>query len=273
MSTAIGVVGLGAMGRPVVEHLLAAGYDVAVTDVREEPIAALTEEGATPAESPREMGAACEIIVVLVEDEKQTEAVVCGEDGLAAGEAEDLVVVISSTVSPELCRDLAERTPDGVRIADAPVCGADDGARRGELIVFVGADADVYKRIEPVLEHLARQGDIHHMGGLGLGQVAKSANNALLWTALVANAEMFALCEEYGIDVGELTDALSKTSGSNWGVDTWTERYPREIPWAHKDMRLTIDMAERQGQTMPLAGLVRELVRDLQAEWNDASQE
>lgn len=271
MSTAIGLVGLGAIGRPVAEHLLAAGYDVAVTDVREEPVAALAADGATPADSPREMASACDVVVVLVEDEEQTEAVVCGEDGLAAGDPGDLVVVISSTVSPELCRDLAARTPDAVQLADAPICGGDDGARRGELIVLVGTDPDVYERIEPILECLSQPGDIHLMGGLGLGQVAKAANNALLWTALVADAEIFTLCAEYGIDIDELTNALSKTSGSNWGVDTWTERYPREIPWAHKDMRLTIDMAERQGQTMPLAGIVRELVRDLQAKWNDTN--
>lgn len=269
MTTSIGIIGLGDIGEPVARHFLAAGYDVTVTDLRDEPIATLAQEGATPAASPRELADKSELVFILVDEEAGTESVVRGEEGLTAGSG-DLYVIISSTVSPELCQSLAEDTPDRVRIADAPVCRGADAARRGELLVLVGADLAVFEKIEPVLKTLAKPGDVHHMGGLGYGQVAKIANNFLLWTALVADAEIFELCRDYGLDIDELTDVISKSSGTNWGVEQWTVRYPKPLPWGHKDMRIAIDMAERRGQTMPLGGLVRELVRDLQAEWNSS---
>lgn len=266
MPDTVGVLGLGRMGGPMARNFLDAGYDVHVFDVRDEAIEALEAAGAVGAADPATVARECDIVFVVVQNETQTREVILGDGGVAES-ADAIPVVISSTISPEACRDIDAATDDAIDVVDAPLCRGDDAARAGNLLVLMGGDDAAVEPARAVLESTADADDIHHFGDLGLGQVAKTANNVLLWSALVADVEVFDLCDTYGMDIDELTDALEKSSGSNWGVDNWTERYPREIPWAHKDMRIALDMAERQGVTMPSAGLLREQVRELQAEW------
>lgn len=254
------------MGGPMARNFLDEAYDVRVFDVRDEAIEDLEAAGAVGEANPAAVASECDVVFVVVQNEAQTRDAILGDGGVAES-AEEITVVLSSTISPEACRDIDAATDDSIDVVDAPLCRGDDAARAGNLLVLMGGDDAAVERARTVLEATAPADDIYHFGELGLGQVAKTANNVLLWSALVADVEIFELCGAYGVDIDRLTDALEKSSGTNWGVDNWTERYPREIPWAHKDMRIALDMAERQGVTMPSAGLLREQVRELQAEW------
>lgn len=266
MPDTVGVIGLGRMGDPMARNFLESGYEVHVFDVRDDAIDDLETAGAVGAANPAAVASDCDVVFVVVQNETQTREVILEAGGIVDGSGE-VTVVISSTISPEACRDIDADTDEAIQLLDAPLCRGDDAAQAGELLVLMGGDQDTAESVRDVLEATAAPDDIHHFGELGLGQVAKTANNVLLWSALVADVEVFDLCDTYGIDIDELTDALEKSSGTNWGVNNWTERYPREIPWAHKDMRIALDMAERQGVTMPTAGLLREQVRELQADW------
>lgn len=272
MPPTVGVAGLGSMGAPMARNVLEAGYEVIGYDVRPEPVENLEAAGGRAADAPVDLGRQCDVVLVVVQDEDQTKDVILGKEGIASGvEDRTVTVVICSTIPPEACRDVNDATAESVRVVDAPLCRGDDAAEAGELLVLVGGTAEAVRDVREIFEAFAAPDDIHHFGELGLGQVGKTANNVLLWSGLVADVEVFELCRRYGMDIDDLTDALAKSSGTNWGVNTWTERYPRTIPWAHKDMRIAIEMAERQGVTMPNAGVVRELVRELQAQWEGAS--
>lgn len=269
MSKNIGVVGLGRMGKPIAKNIIESGYETFVTDVRPDPMQELEEFGAVGVDAPKDLGRRCDIIIIVVQDAEQTREVVLGPEGIAAGVDSDTVVIVSATISPIVCRELAEQTPEHLSLLDAPLCRGDDAAREGRLLILGGGDETQFDDVRPLLETTAAPEDIYYMGELGLGQVAKTANNILLWTALVADVEVFELCRTYGLDIDHLTDALSKSSGTNWGVNNWTERYPRNIPWAHKDMRIALEMAERQDVVMPFSGLLHQLVRALQDEWRE----
>lgn len=269
MPETVGVVGLGRMGLPMARNINDAGYDVYGYDLKQEPIDELEAAGGTGVDTPRALADSCEIVLVVVQNAEQARDVLLGEGGLCTGGDTELTVVVSATVAPEAVRELDADLPSGITLIDAPLCRGDDAAEAGTLLVLAGGPAAEFDAVREVLEATAKPADIYHMGELGLGEVAKTANNVLLWSALVADVEVFELCETYGMDVDQLTDALAKSSGTNWGVNNWTERYPRQIPWAHKDMRIALNMAEGQGVTMPSAGLLREQVRELQAAWED----
>lgn len=268
MPQTVGVAGLGSMGEPMARNLLSAGFEVCGHDVRSGPVERLAAAGGTVAHDASDLGAECDAVLVVVQNADQTRDVVLGRNGVAEGTAgRSVTVAICATVPPEVCQELDEATDASIRIVDAPLCRGDDAAAAGELLVLAGGEASHVEALRNVLEAFAAPSDVHHVGDLGAGQAAKAANNVLLWTSLVADVEVFELCRSYGLDVDVLTDALAESSGTNWGVANWTDRYPRPIPWAHEDMRIALDMAERQGITMPTAGLVRERVRELQAAW------
>jgi 3-hydroxyisobutyrate dehydrogenase-like beta-hydroxyacid dehydrogenase len=267
MPDTVGVVGLGRMGLPIAQNISNAGYDVYGYDLRSEPIEELEVDGGIGVDSPAELAEPCNIVLIVVQNAEQVRETLFGENGLCAVNEPEFTAVISATVAPEAVHDINEEIPSSVTLVDAPLCRGDDAAIAGNLLVLAGGPADAFNPVREVFEATADPNDIYHMGELGLGEVAKTANNVLLWSALVADVEVFELCETYGMDIDKLTNALAKSSGTNWGVNNWTERYPRQIPWAHKDMRIALDMAEGQGVTMPSAGLLREQVRELQAAW------
>lgn len=270
MSPTVGVAGLGAMGEPMARNLLSSGFDVCGYDVRPDPLERLEAAGGTAVDAAAALGDECDVVLVVVQDGEQARDVVLGDGGVAEGAAgRSVTVAVCATVPPEACLALDGETDSSVRVVDAPLCRGDDAAASGDLLVLVGGATEHVEGVRPVLHAFAAPGDVRHLGDLGAGQVAKAANNVLLWTALVADVEVFELCRSYGLDVDEVADALAESSGSNWGVVNWTDRYPRPIPWAHEDMRIALDMAERRGLTMPTAGLVRERVRELQAAWGD----
>lgn len=269
MDRLLGVIGLGSMGFPMANHFLQVGHTVYGFDIRAEPIAELEAAGGTGCGSPAAVGERSEIVLLVVQNEAQVEDTLFGDEGLVEGIGDGDTIVISSSVSPEFCLEVADTLPAGVNLVDAPMCRGDDAAREANLLILMGGDRSTYDDVAEVFHAVAAPEDVMYMGELGLGQVAKTANNLLLWAGLVADVEAFELCERYGMDIDHLTDALKKSSGTNWGVETWTERYPRHIPWAHKDMHVALAMAEEKSMGMPLAGLVSQLVFELREEWKE----
>jgi 3-hydroxyisobutyrate dehydrogenase-like beta-hydroxyacid dehydrogenase len=164
-----------------------------------------------------------------------------------------------STVHPRTVRELAELArPFGVHVVDSTVCRGGRAADEGTLLSFVGGDAAIVERLKPVLACFCT--DIIHSGGVGTAQVAKSANNMLMWACLIANHEALALAKRSGIDVELLRDALLKTGAENsvlrhWGTNT--------MAWAEDDLEIVQSMARDAGLGLPQAGVNRELCRVL----------
>ena len=257
----VAVVGAGEMGTPIAGHLDDAGYDVYAYDVAPEARALVAERGATLADSPGEAAAATDLTLVLVGTADQVEAVLCGDDGVFAHAEAGHVVALGSTLPPCDCETYAEvGREEDIAVIDVPSCRGGGAAERGELLVLCGGPEGPIERAWPVLECFAAAGDVVHLGPIGAGQVGKSANNTLLWACLVADYEVLSLARAYGLDVDELRRTLTRSSGDNWVLHEWSWIHTK---WAHKDMAITVNMAMEKGISAPLAGLVSQLVQDI----------
>ncbi len=168
-------------------------------------------------------------------------------------------MAVLSTVHPRTVQEMAEKAREaGVHLVDSTVCRGGKAADEGTLLSFVGGDPEVVERLKPVLACYST--DIVHTGGVGTAQVAKAANNLVMWACLVADHEALALGQRFGIDVELLRDALVKSSADNyvlrnWGVNT--------MAWADDDMAIVQRMAQDAGIGLPQADLNRDLCRTL----------
>jgi 3-hydroxyisobutyrate dehydrogenase-like beta-hydroxyacid dehydrogenase len=167
------------------------------------------------------------------------------------------IVAVLSTVHPRTMTELAqEGAKRGVHVVDAPVCRGGKAADEGTLLSFVGGEAAVVERLKPVLA--AYSTDIVHTGEVGTAQVAKAANNMIMWSCLIADHEALALAQRYGMDVEKLREALRLSSADNYVLRNWKVN---TMAWAEDDMEIVQQMAVDRGMALPQAGLNRELCR------------
>jgi 3-hydroxyisobutyrate dehydrogenase-like beta-hydroxyacid dehydrogenase len=207
----VGFIGLGAMGSRMAGRLLAAHHDVVVYNRTPERTQALAERGATVAATPRQLAAAVDIVVSSVANDAALEQVMFGPDGALAGARAGAIVIEMSTVSPRTSRRLhdAARTT-GVAVLDAPVSGSTLQAEQGQLVIFVGGEADVYQTCRPLLAVLGSKS--FYLGAGGAGATMKLCVNTLLGLGVQALAEAIALGEKAGLERDRFLDALGETA-------------------------------------------------------------
>jgi 3-hydroxyisobutyrate dehydrogenase-like beta-hydroxyacid dehydrogenase len=210
----------------------------------------------TAAEAARDAAAT----LVVVGTDAQLLDACCGTDGVLAGAAGGHVVFLCSTVSPETSVAVAKRAADtGVEVLDATLCGGEAGAVEGRLLVMGGGRADTLDAWRDTFASFAA--DVVHLGDVGAGQVGKLVNNLLVWIAVVGNYEALRLGMRLGLDQEKLRQALLRSSGDNPLMRTW--RRARPMPWAEDDMTIVMERADALALPLPLAGLVRELIKDI----------
>ena len=254
----VGLVGAGRMGLPMIGHLVRKGFDVLVCDTDPSTRAIAEEKGAKWAESAAEIARHAEVTLVCVGFDREVQDLV-GDGGPLAGSRAGAVIAILSTIHPGTVKKLAEElAPRGVHVVDSTVCRGGWAADEGTLLSFVGGSAEVVARLTPVLR--AFSSDVVHTGAVGTAQVAKAANNLILWACLVANHEGLALAQRYGVDVEALRKALLTSSASNTALENWGRQ---TMAWAQDDMAIVMDMADECGISLPQAGVVREICRTL----------
>jgi len=172
------------------------------------------------------------------------------------------VICIASSVSPDLCRELAEAAArKGIGLLDTPVVLGQEAANNGTLTVYVGGEEAAFERARPVLAAFGRE--VLHLGACGNGQIAKTINNMLLWACMTANFEALGLAKKLGGDVPRLVAALGHGSGANWSLSRWGKSTGK---WSEKDMDVALGLAQDAKMPVPLAGLVDQLVKQINQE-------
>lgn len=252
----VGFIGLGRMGGAMCRHILQAGHGLTVFDTDPSAVEPLVEAGASRAESPAEVGAAAEVILVMVPTDDDVTQVITGEAGVLAEAASGTVVAVCSSTRPETCAKAAEIADGkGVAVLDTPVARGVRGAEAGDLTVFAGGEAKYLEKCRPVFEAFA--GNIFHMGPVGTGQVTKTVNNLIHWVEVVGIYEALRLGAAQGVNPNKLRPAL--VAGS---VDSRTlrELHLVGLAWPHKDMENALEMATDSHTSLPLMERVNELV-------------
>ncbi len=261
----VGIIGVGKMGLPIARHLLARGFEVCAFDLEPSLIAGAERLGATGCASAGQVAAQSELVIVVVGFDSEVLGVFSAEDGILNGARDGAVIAVASTVYPETMPRLdrlARGTGKALRVIDIPICRGEPAAEAGTLLLLGGGDAAVFEACRPAFECFAS--DIELLGGLGAGQVGKMINNLLLWACVSANYEGLKLGEALGLDSEVLRKALLKSSGRNWALETWLQ--PRPMPWAEKDMSIVMHEADLCRLSLPLAGVVKEVIKGIKIE-------
>jgi 3-hydroxyisobutyrate dehydrogenase-like beta-hydroxyacid dehydrogenase len=254
----VGIVGLGKMGRPMARHLLKRGFEVIATDVSAAACKEAQAEGVTIAPDAKGVAAGSDFVIVVVGFDAEVERVVSGADGIAAAARSGLFVGIASTVSPRTMKKIEARLgTTGAKVIDMPITRGEGAAEAGQLLVMVGGAEDAFAACKPALESFASS--IFHVGDLGAGQVGKMVNNLILWACISANFEGLALAEKLDVDPERLRLALLESSAGNWALKNRIDEQP--MPWAEKDMRIVLAEADRLRMSVPLCGVVTEVVK------------
>lgn len=202
----IGFVGLGTMGRPMVERLLKADHDVRIARVKEQS-RYLVDLGATACNTPAEVAQGCELVILIVPDTPDVEAVLFGEAGVVEGLESGAILVDMSSISPLETKRFAKTINElGAGYIDAPVSGGEVGAREGTLSIMVGGDESTVARVRPVLEAMGK--NITHVGDVGAGQTVKVVNQVLVGLTIQAVSEAFLLARAAGVDLQVARNAM-----------------------------------------------------------------
>ena len=252
----VGVIGAGRMGTPIIGHLVKKGFSTRACDLNPERESAVNTLGAEWVCDPALLAAQSEVILVCVGFDAEVRALFADGGPLRNAKAGSIVAILS-TVRPETVQELAA-LPSGLFVVDSTVCRGGMAADTGTLLSFVGGAANVVARLTPVLR--AYSSDVVHTGGVGTAQVAKAANNLILWACLVADHEALALAKHYGMDIDVLRKALMMSSAENHALEVWGKQ---SMAWAEDDMVIVGQMAAKAGLSLPQAGLNREICRAL----------
>ncbi|EIJ32757.1 NAD(P)-dependent oxidoreductase [Thiothrix nivea] len=203
----IGWIGPGIMGNPMCKNLLQAGFPLAVYARRPESAQELTDLGAAFYASPAELAANADIVISMVSDTPDVEAVLLGENGVIEGAKPGLLVIDMSTISPVTTREIAAKLAEkGICFLDAPVSGGDVGAIAGTLTIMVGGSADDLEYARPALETMGKT--ITHIGGHGAGQLTKACNQLIAAQTIVAVTEALEMAKAAGVDPAKVRAAL-----------------------------------------------------------------
>jgi len=246
------------MGQPIIGHLARKGFAVRVYDIddtKREPVEKL---GAQWTDSPASLAQGCDAILICVGYDREVRELL-SPAGLLGRLPRGTIVAVLSTVHPRTVQELAKSAePFAVRVVDTTVARGGRAADAGTLLAFLAGPPEV---VEPLTEVFAAfSSDIVHTGPVGSAQVAKAANNLIMWACVIANHEALALANRFGVDVDRLRGALLTSSADNYALRHWGEN---TMAWAEDDMDIVSAMAQEVSITLPQAALNRELCRTL----------
>jgi 3-hydroxyisobutyrate dehydrogenase-like beta-hydroxyacid dehydrogenase len=258
MAATVAVIGLGAMGLPVVRHLLAAGVGVAVCDLDPATVRQANELGARVAVTAGDAATNAAAVAVFVPTDQDVLDVCTGTDGVLAGTGRGAVILLCSSLRPDTCAAVAAAAPSGVDVLDTALTGGVRGAEAGEINLLVGGDPSALDRIRPLLAPWTSA--VHHLGPLGSGQIGKTANNLVHWAQICAITEALELARRAGVDVPTLRQALM---GGPTDSRTLRELQHMRLTWHAKDLANTTALAREVDLPVPVAETAQRIMRDI----------
>jgi 3-hydroxyisobutyrate dehydrogenase-like beta-hydroxyacid dehydrogenase len=275
----VGFIGLGTMGRHMAANLIKAGHEVVVHDIRREAADAHVKAGARWADSPRAVGEATEVVFASLPEPKDVEAVALDEkNGLLPGLAAGKAFFDLSTNSPTVVRKLhAIFKARGVDMFDAPVSGGPKGAETRKLALWIGGDAEAFKKYKPVVDAIGDKA--YYVGPIGAGSVAKLVHNCAGYVVQTALAEVFTMGVKAGVDPLTIWKAVRQGAGGRRRTfDGLADQFlpgtydppAFALRLAHKDVTLATALGREHKVPMKLANItLEEMTEALNRGWAD----
>ena len=264
--TTVAFIGLGTMGAPMAANLVKAGYDVVGYNRTPDRVQALVDAGGRGADDVPRAVAGADVIITMVPDSPDVEAVTGGEDGIFAHAQQGALYIDMSSIRPDVSVRVAKAGQErGLQVLDAPVSGGEPGAVEASLSIMVGGEAADFEAAKPVLEAVGKT--IVHVGPAGSGQTVKAANQLIVAGNIELLAEAIVFLEAYGVD----TDAALQVLGGGLAGSTVLDRkgagmLVREfapgfrLALHHKDLGILTSAAREAGVVVPLGAVVSQLV-------------
>jgi 2-hydroxy-3-oxopropionate reductase len=262
--TDVGFIGLGIMGTPMAANLLAAGHRLFLNTNRQVP-QPLINQGGIACASAAEVAGKAEIIILMVPDTPNVEAVLFGPDGVAKGLTAGKLVIDMSSISPiETKRFAAAINKLGCDYLDAPVSGGEVGAKAASLTIMVGGPEAAFDRAKPLFEKMGK--NITLVGGNGDGQTTKVANQIIVALTIEAVGEALLFASKAGADPAKVRQALMGGFASSRILEVHGERMVKRnftpgfrIELHQKDLNLALQGARAMGMSLPNTATTQEL--------------
>lgn len=263
----VGFIGLGIMGKPMCANLLKKGFDVTVNTLDEATIKEMEALGAHGAATAKEVGAAVDVLITMVPNSPQVDAVLFGQDGAAEGLKAGSAVIDMSSINPvESQRFAAKLAEQGVEFLDAPVSGGEPGAIAGTISVMVGGKQSEFDKYYELLKAMA--GSVVRVGEVGAGNVTKLSNQIIVAVNIAALSEAMVLAKSAGVDPQLVFDAIK---GGLAGSNVMNAKAPMmisrnfepgfRIDLHLKDLQNVLDAAHSLHTSVPFSAAVMEMMQ------------
>ncbi|WP_233203496.1 2-hydroxy-3-oxopropionate reductase [Limnohabitans sp. B9-3] len=263
-SMKLGFIGLGIMGAPMAQHLLAAGHEMFVRTRSKVPEGL---QGATVCATNADVARAADIIFLMLPDTPDVQTVLFSKDGVAEGLSAGKVVVDMSSISPIDTKAFAQQVnAKGAEYLDAPVSGGEVGAKAASLTIMVGGTDDTFARVKPLFELMGK--NITHVGGNGDGQTTKVANQIIVALNIAAVGEALLFASKAGADPAKVRAALMGGFASSRILEVHGERMIKRtfnpgfrIALHQKDLGLALSGAKAMGVALPQTASAAQLMQ------------
>lgn len=270
----IGFIGLGVMGGAMAGHIAGAGYELSVYDISrnasEEVVASHPEVRIM--QSPAEVAEASDIVITMLPSGKYVQDTAIGDKGLISGFRPGSILLDTSSCEPWLTTETAGILAGAeIDMVDAPVSGAQVGARKAELVFMVGGDNKSVSRVSPLLDIMGKK--TFHLGPVGSGHAMKCINNLITSITFLATSEGLAIGKAFGLNPDVMTDVLNVSTGESWISRTHIKQRitsrkfddPFKLGLMVKDIGIAVTLASEMNLPVRLSDMNREL-------WQEAEQ-
>src|SRR5580658_7744632 len=260
----IGFIGLGIMGRPMAGHLLEGGHELFV-HTRRAPPKELIDKGAVACANGKEVGEKAEVIITMVPDTPDVEAVLFGPGGVAEGLSKGKIVVDMSSISPIATKDFAKKVNElGCEYLDAPVSGGEVGAKAAGLTIMVGGPESAFEKVKPIFALMGK--NITLVGGNGDGQTTKVANQIIVALTIEAVGEALLFASRAGADPAKVRKALMGGFAASRILEVHGERMVKRtfdpgfrIELHRKDLSFAVEGARELNLSLPNTSVCQQL--------------
>ncbi len=263
--TRVGYLGVGNIGEVIAGNALAAGFDLMVYDLRQEPLSRLRDKGAKISASARELAEHAEILQISIAGDARIEAALFDAGGAIDGLKGGSIIALHSTMNPASVRRIAERAaPRGIEVIDAQVSGGNWGAKSRSLSFMIGGDPETVARCRPLFEASGKT--FYYMGPVGSGASAKLAQQVMTCVNLVGVSEGLRVAGAAGLDLGKFLDMVAQSTAQSNVAERWQEQFSglkqESADGLFEGLRPALDMARDFGIEIPLTSLAQRLIRD-----------